>query len=90
MMNIVIEDTERNLKVGDMLMDMDSEHLCIVAKDLLSNKPECKYRVKRIDEAGNGSELCAPTLQELTNKVRKFNYAVYSQDLYELVIRRKR
>lgn len=90
MMNVIVEDNKvRVLKVGDILMSNRGSHVCIVIEDALTTRSDCRYIVKKIDDAYSSADFCSGTLEELTNKAIGNKYSIYSQDEYELVIRKK-
>lgn len=61
----------------------------VVVEDELTNRPDIRYRVKRISDAHSNAQFSESSLRELTDKAIKYGYSIYSQDDYELVIRRK-
>lgn len=90
MMNVVIEENAgKILKVGDILMDK-VRYMCIVVQDDSTDKSDKKYKIKRIDDANSNAQLYSSTLSDLTRKALNNNYKIYSQDEYELVIRKKK
>lgn len=90
MINVVVEERKaiKTLKVGDILIE-EGQHLCIVLEDKFTSRTDCKYKVARIDKYNDSIRMSEGSLEELTDKAIRNNYKLYSQDDYELVIRRK-
>ena len=88
-MKVVIENNKERdyiLRVGDCVVLQGSGiYVCVIIKD---NDSKYRYKAKCINVKTH-RDICANTLEELTKLCNRFDYKIYNQDEYELVIRKK-
>lgn len=88
-MNYRIDENviSRELKVGDVLISRDGE-ICSVNMGHKIDTGKAYFCIRDIFGRDDIKNLTEDTLKELTKKAKYYNYHLYPQEDFELVLRR--